>query len=64
MYKIEIWQYGTITETYESNNVEEVLDWYKWSWRNCYDCGGCAFGVYKDGEELSFDEVYALGFYS
>ena len=65
MYRIEIWQYHSLTETYESDSVEEILDWYKNNnWQYCYECGGCAFDVYKDGIELSFEEEYKLGFHS
>ena len=31
-YRIEIWQYQNITETYESDNIEDILKWYKLYW--------------------------------
>ena len=62
-YKIEIWQYGSITEIYESENIEDIVAWYKSNWEMCWDMGGCAFEVYENGKQLSFDEEYELGFY-
>ena len=64
MYKIEIWQYHSLTTTYEDNDVEEVLRWYKSNWQYCYELGGCTFDLYKDDVELSFKEEYELGFHS
>lgn len=61
-YKIEIWIFGSIADTYESDNVEEVLKWFNRHWRNCYDNGGCAIEVYQNDKRLSFYEVYNLGF--
>jgi hypothetical protein len=64
MYKIEIWQHHTITEKYESDNIEEVLHWYKEKWWWIYEIGDCAFYLYKDGSELSFTEEVELGFHN
>lgn len=63
-YKIEIWQYQNITETYESDNIEDVLQWYKLNWRWLYELGNCVFYIYNDNEELSWNEKYKLGFYT
>lgn len=60
--KVEIWQYGSITETFISNNIEEVLKWFNRHWRNCYNDGGCAIEVYQNDKRLSFHERYNLGF--
>lgn len=62
-YKIEIWQYHNLTETYESNDIEDILSWYKSDWYYCYDMGGCSFNIYEDGKLLDFDEENKLGFY-
>ena len=62
MYKIEIYRYHSLIETYEDDDVEEVLRWYMSNWQYCYEVGGCAFDLYKDGIELSFEEEYKLGF--
>lgn len=62
-YKIEIWQWHSITETYESDNIENILEWYKVHWRWTYELGNCAFTIYKNNEELSWDEEYELGFH-
>ena len=63
VYKIEIFRYHDLVETYENDNVEEVLMWYKSNWQYCYEVGGCAFDLYKDGIELSFEEELKLGFH-
>ena len=63
-YRIEIWQYHSMTEEYESDNIEGILEWYRAYWQYCYDCGGCSFNVYKNGERLDFDEEYKLGFHN
>ena len=62
-YKIEIWIYHSIRETYENDDIEEVLKWYKDNWKSRYDYGGCSFSLLKNNEELSFKEINKLGFY-
>ena len=62
-YKIEIWQYHRVIETYESNEITDVLGWYRDKWYFTYDAGNCAFDVYEGDRQLSFDELYKLGFY-
>lgn len=63
-YRIEIWQYHNITETYESNDIDDILQWYRIHWYWCYELGDCTFYVYKDDVELSWDEEYKLGFHT
>lgn len=62
-YRIEIWQHHDITETYESDNIEEILKWYRIYWWWIYELGDCSFSVYEDNKSLSFDEINRLGFY-
>lgn len=62
-YKIEIWQYHQIVETFESDDIKEVLNWYIENWRAVYDYGGCTFYLYEKHKKLSFDKEYELGFY-
>ena len=62
-YKIKIWQYHCLVDTYENNDVKEILEWYKEHWLWTYENGGCAFYVYENDRELTFDEEYKLGFY-
>lgn len=62
-YKIDIWQWNHITETYECDDIKEAADWYKANWGNAYDNGLCAVEIYEDGEEYSFDKAVKLGFY-
>ena len=64
MYKIEILQYHSIKKAYKNKDVKNVLKWYKENWQTCYDYGGCAFCLYKDDKELSFDEENELGFFN
>lgn len=62
-YKIEIWQWRSIVDTYNSDDINEILYWYKCRWQDCYYYGNCAFYVYDYDRELSFDERYKLGFF-
>lgn len=62
-YKIEIWQFRIVSETYESNHIKDILAWYRLNWSGIYDAGDCCFYVYDNFVEMSFDELFALGFY-
>ena len=63
-YKIEIWQWCNMTDSYESDDIQDILSWYKTEgWYGAYDNGLCSFNVYENGRLLSFDEGYELGFY-
>lgn len=63
LYRIVIWCWNTIQDTYESKILQDALDWFLNNWLGVWESGGCAFYVYRDGHELSFDEAYDLGFY-
>lgn len=62
MYKIEIWQHRSIVEVYESDDIQNIIAWYKWYWAGTYEEYECAFCVYKNGIELSYAELWNLGF--
>ena len=62
-YKIEIWRWHSISETYESDNIEDLLDWYKSNWLYCYEIGQCTFYVYENERKLSFKEENSFGFH-
>ena len=62
-YKIEIWQYCSLSGLYESDDIEDIVKWYKSEWQDCYDDGGCTFEVYEYGRKLSFEESFDLGFF-
>lgn len=62
-YKIEILCWCTLEDFYESEDLQDALNWFLSNWLGIWESGGCAFYVYKDGRELSFDEAYDLGFY-
>ena len=42
-YKIDIWIYETIEDTYESDDLQDAVQWYKDSWSSVWDNGGCSF---------------------
>ena len=53
-----------MTDSYESDDIQDILSWYQSEgWCGAYDNGSCAFNIYENGRELSFDEGYDLGFY-
>lgn len=63
-YRIEIWRYGTVIDTYESNDIRKVLKYFKEKWLYAYDYeGSCAFDVYENLRRMTFDELNKLGFY-
>lgn len=62
-YKIEIWQHHSVSETYVSNHIEDILEWYRSNWCYTYKRGFCTFYVYEDYIEMTFYELFALGFY-
>ena len=62
-YKIEIWQFHSLVETFESDDVNKVLEWYRAEWKTAYDYGHCTFYLYKNGKMLDFDTKYDLGFF-
>lgn len=63
MYKIEIWQWGNLSEAYEAEDIQDILAWFKWYWYDTYDSGNCSFIVFKNGIELDFDKLDETGFY-
>ena len=62
-YKIEIWIFHEIVDTFESNTIDEILEWYREEYKYMYDNGDCTFYVYLDDKELDFEETYKLGFF-
>lgn len=63
-YKIRIWRYGSIVDSYESNDINEIKKWYMDKWHFVYDyLGACYWEIYKDNKEMNYDELYNLGFY-
>ncbi len=62
-YKIDVWQYGFLRESYESDNIEDVVNWYKENWCYAYQYGLCAIEIYEDGETYPFNKALELGFY-
>ena len=63
MYRIEIWQYRSLSEVYLADDIQDILAWYKFYWYDACDNGHASFNVYKNGVELSYDELDNLGFY-
>ena len=64
MYKIEIWQRRSIVEVYEADDIQNILAWFKWYWYGIHEEGGCSICVSKNGIEMSFEELWDLGFYN
>lgn len=62
-YKIVIWQNMCISDVYESNSIESIRQWWLENWHGIWDNCQCAFYVYKDYKEMSFEELFSLGFY-
>lgn len=62
-YKIIIYRYHSIQDSYESNSITDILKWYQDNWQCMHERGECAFDVYEDDRILTFEEKYKLGFY-
>lgn len=62
-YKINIWQYNSITDTYESDKIEEVLKWYEKNYKWTFENGECSFNILKDNEILTIKQEIELGFH-
>lgn len=62
-YRIEIWQYHSKADEYESNDLKAVLKWFREKWLWVYDNDGCSFSVFENDRRMSFEEEYDLGFY-
>ena len=62
-YKIEIWCWCALQDVYESEDLQDALDWFLSNWLGVWESGGCAFDVYEGNRKLSFEEAYDLGFY-
>ena len=63
-YKIEIWRFHAIIDTFESSDINEILKWYKEEYQYMYDMGECTFYVYINNKELDYDEEKELGFFT
>ena len=63
MYKIEIWQYRSLSEVYLAEDIQDILAWYKFYWYGICDEGHGSFNVYKNGIELDDEELDKFGFY-
>ena len=59
-YKAEIWRYRGIIDTCESDNIDDIREWFKSEWYASYYNGMCSLMVYRDGEEMSWDEMFDL----
>jgi hypothetical protein len=61
--KIEIWIYHRVVDTYESDDIKDVLKWFKKHWGICFDNGGCCFEVFDGEKRMTFEELYEAGFH-
>ena len=62
-YRINVWQYGRIIEDYYSNDVNEVVKWYRKNWADSYEVGNCTIEVYESDKDMLFNRAVACGFY-
>lgn len=62
-YRIDVWQYGNIVESYEGDDLTELVDWYKENWFVAYEHGLCALDIYEQRKDIPFEEAVKLGFY-
>ena len=63
MYKIKIWEYYNLADTFENNDISKVLEYYNKHWKSRYKNDMCVFDIFKDNKELSFEEKNELGFF-
>ena len=61
IYKAEIWHYGGVIDSRESDNVEDIKQWFRSQWCASYENGMCYLEVYRENEQLSWDEKFDLG---
>ena len=64
MYKIEIWQHGSLEDWLSCDNLDDIKKWYADCWLLCYNNGGCTFYIFEDGVKWDFDKEWNAGFYS
>lgn len=62
-YKIEIWQFHHIIETYENDDIEEIIKWYREHWKFTHENGNCAIYIYKNDVRFSINEEFETGIY-
>ena len=63
-YKIEIWRHHIIEDTTESDNIDDLVSWFKMNYAYAYENGDCCFEVYRDDVLIDFNERLNLGFFS
>jgi len=62
-YAIEIMESYYAIDEYTSDDIGEVLKWYRKNYKEDCDNGFVKFDLYKDDNYLTFEECYLLGFY-
>ena len=62
-YRIEIWIIGHCNAYFESDSIDDILQYYNDNYRSLFEYGGCAFDIYDNGRLLTFKEEYDLGFH-
>ena len=60
-YKLEVWVNGNPSAIYRDNDIENLVKIFKEDWDE-YEDGRCEIYLYKDGCELSDEEIFELGF--
>ena len=64
MYKINIWRYRRIVDKFESDNLEDLQEWYNENWMWDYEYGECAIDLFYLGKSLSWEDKKEIGFKS
>ena len=60
-YKLEVWVNGDPSATYRDNDIESLVKIFKEDWDE-YEGGRYEIYLYRDGRELSDEEILELGF--
>lgn len=64
-YRIEIWQYHFVTDSFSSYDIFNIRNWWLDKWYAAQRYGECSLEVYKNDRPMpmSCEELGNLGFY-
>lgn len=63
-YRIEIWRYHSVVDSFSSDDILNIREWWLDEWYITWCYGECAVEVYKNDRPMSFEELSSLGFYN
>lgn len=61
-YRIEIWQYHFVTDSFSSYDILNIRNWWLDRWYAVWCYGECTLEVYKNDRPMSREELSNLGF--